>query len=73
MQRLSVETWNTILTNMDEAGEEVEVVWLDSPDEWVLCCEYELFEDGFQSEEEADRRLEEVYTMVANYRGVDAI
>lgn len=36
---------------------EVEVVWLESTDEWVLCQDCELFEDGFKSEEEAIERL----------------
>lgn len=37
---------------------EVEVVWLDSSDEWCLCSGTELFEDGYKSEEEAQKRLE---------------
>jgi hypothetical protein len=36
---------------------EVEVVWLDSTDEWCICSGYELFEDGFDSEKEAMDRL----------------
>lgn len=36
---------------------DVEVLWLDSSDEWVLCSGTELFEDGFKSEKEAQDRL----------------
>ena len=37
---------------------DVEVVWLEGTDEWCLCCDCELFEDGFKSEQEARERLE---------------
>jgi len=36
---------------------DVEVTWLETDDEWCLCSEYELFEDGFKTEEEAMERL----------------
>lgn len=61
MQRLSMDTWNTIFKNLAEEDEEVEVVWLDEvggPGEWVLCFECELFEDGFETEQEAQKRLD---------------
>lgn len=37
---------------------EVEVVWLDGTDEWCLCSGCELFEDGFETEREAQERLD---------------
>jgi hypothetical protein len=64
MQRLDIETWKNIFRNLKEDNEEVEVIWLDNGrgsednNEWVLCFDCELFEDGFQSEEEATERLE---------------
>lgn len=70
MKRLDNETWKNIFHNLSEMKEEdyydgaidwVEVVWLDPGDnsggEWVLCHGEELFEDGFKSEEEAMKRL----------------
>jgi hypothetical protein len=64
MQRLDLEMWKNIFRNLGEDNKDVEVVWLDggtelpNPGEWVLCFDCELFEDGFQSEEEAMERLE---------------
>ena len=57
MQRLSLETWSNIFRNTQEAGEEIEVTWLDGDDEWCLHVDCELFEDGFKTEEEAMERL----------------
>ncbi|UJF36552.1 hypothetical protein [Paenibacillus hexagrammi] len=61
MIRLRREVWENIFRNTAEANEEVEAVWLDPGDssegEWCLCCDCELFEDGFQSEKEAMDRL----------------
>ena len=36
---------------------EVEIVWLDGSDEYVLCSDCELFEDGFNTEQQAQERL----------------
>lgn len=66
MKRLSNEAWENIFRNLNEMEEEdyydgvmdwVEVIWLDSSDEWVLTYGEELFEDGFKSEKEAQERL----------------
>ena len=70
MEKLSFEEWKTIITNVnecdedDEFGTEIEVLWLDDTDEWVLCHGYELFEEGFKTEKEARERLKEIYNNV---------
>ena len=60
MTRLTIKEWANVLRNMEDEGDEVEVLWLDGTNEWVLCWDCELFEDGFESEEEAQARLDEV-------------
>lgn len=66
MKRLPNEAWVNIFRNLKEMKKEdyydnevswVEVMWLDSTNEWVLCYGEELFEDGFKSEKEAQERL----------------
>ena len=63
-KRLSEQQWRTVFTNLSEMGEEVEVLWLEgtTPDseEWVLCCDIELFEDGFKTEQDTMKRLKEM-------------
>jgi hypothetical protein len=65
-QRLDNETWKNIFRNLKDMDEEdyydgvvdwVEIMWLDGTDEWCLCFGEELFEDGFRTEEEAQKRL----------------
>jgi len=58
MKRLGIETWKDIFRNIRENGEEVEILCMDDTREWVLCCDCELFEDGFKTEQEARERLE---------------
>lgn len=60
MVRLSDSKWEDIFRNVKELGEEVEVEWLDGTKEWVLCSGEEWFEDGFKTEEEACKRLDEL-------------
>lgn len=74
MERLSIETWIDIFRNLndieenpqdyegvyEEFGADVEVMYGDTDDEWILCHGYELFEDGFKSEKQAQDRLIEV-------------
>lgn len=69
MKRLQNEEWSNIFRNLSEMKEEdyydgevswVEVMWLDSTDEWVLCYGEELYEDGFKTEKEAMDRLHEL-------------
>lgn len=66
MKRLSFEEWKTIIVNVnecdenDEFGNDIEVIWLESTDEWVLCHGYEVFEDGFKTEKEAWQRYNEI-------------
>lgn len=66
MKRLNNEEWTNIFRNLQDMSEEeyydgvidwVEVMWLESTDEWILCYGEELFEDGFSSEREAMDRL----------------
>lgn len=56
-KKLRADEWKNVIRNMNEESEEVEVMWLDSGDEWCLCYDCELFEDGFTSEKEAQERL----------------
>lgn len=64
--RLSLKEWENIIQNVsecdpnDEFGNEIEIQWLDSSNEWTLCHGYECFEDGFKTEKEAWERLNEV-------------
>lgn len=65
MVKLSIDSWKTVIKNIEEEkdeefGNEVEVMWLESTDEWVLCHGYEIFEDGFKNEYEAMERLREI-------------
>lgn len=64
MQRLTVEQWTNILRNVEEDNDEIEVLWLDTDDEWVLACNYELFEDGFKTEKEAISRLDDISELI---------
>lgn len=70
MEKLSFEEWKIIITNVnecdedDEFGNDIEVLWLESTDEWVLCHGYEVFEDGFKTEKEARERLKEIHDNV---------
>ena len=69
--RLTLEQWETVLENLKEFNEEVEVVWLEGclpngDGEWVICDDCELIEDGFKSEEEAWQRYEEILTLLEN-------
>ena len=79
MERLSIETWIDIFRNMEEIvesededfhelreefGTDVEVIYGDTDDEWILCHGYEVFEDGFKTEEQAQDRLNEVIKQI---------
>lgn len=61
-KRLSIETWKNIFRNTKDNNEEIEIVWLDAvkPEvaSYCLCADCEMFEDGFQTEKEAQDRLE---------------
>lgn len=70
MKRLSNTEWSNIFRNMLEIeedermefGEWIEIQWLegngvDTFHEWVLCYAYEVFEDGFKTEKDAQKRL----------------
>lgn len=63
---LSLYEWKDVLRNLAEEGEEVEIQWLESTNEYVLCHECELFEDGFKTEEEANTRLEDIYKQLSD-------
>ncbi|QFP93416.1 UNVERIFIED_ORG: hypothetical protein Xoosp15_151 [Xanthomonas phage Xoo-sp15] len=58
---LALSEWKDVLRNLSEDGEEVETQWLESTNEYVLCHESELYEDGFKTEAEANARLEDIY------------
>ncbi|MFJ7982463.1 hypothetical protein ACIQ1D_19600 [Lysinibacillus xylanilyticus] len=68
MKKQPIETWKNIFRNIQESdsdtkeefGDFVEVIWLDSTDEWILGYGYEVFEDGFKTEKEARDRLNEI-------------
>lgn len=70
MNKLSNEKWFNIFRNVTTCNEEseysneIEILQLDSTNEFVLCHGCEVFEDGFTSEEEARHRLEEVEQIV---------
>ena len=70
MNKLSNEEWITIFENVtscdekSEYGNEIEILQLDSTNEFILCYGCEVFEDGFTSEDEARQRLEEIEQMV---------
>ena len=69
--RLTLEQWETVLENLKEFNQEVEVVWLEGclsngDGEWVICDDCELIEDGFKSEQEAWQRYEEILTLLEN-------
>lgn len=71
MKKLSIEQWENIFRNIKEDIKEnglnvyedewVQVMYLDPIDDndtkWGLCYGEELFEDYFQTEEEAQERL----------------
>lgn len=69
--RLPLETWENIFRNLSEINAYAEVTWLEgepgSSGEWVLNYEYELFEDGFKTELEAQRRLDMLERHFAQY------
>lgn len=65
MVRMSINEWKTVLGNLYAEDESVEVVWLDGGDEWVLCHDCELFEDGFETETQAYQRLREIEKLVS--------
>lgn len=60
--------WRDIIRNVsemddDEFGNDVEIIWLDNvpgPGEWALCHGEEVFEDGFEEEDDAIARLEHI-------------
>lgn len=67
MERLSLETWKNIFRNVAEINEDlkkegfeeepIEIQYLESTDEYVLCSGCDLFEDGYKTEDEAQERL----------------
>lgn len=64
-KRLNDDVWVNIFRNNEEDGEEIEVVFLDNGtgtdnNEWGLHTGDELFEDGYNSEGEAEDRLREL-------------
>lgn len=63
-KRLTIDSWANILRNLEYDSLEVEVLWLDGTDEYCLCEDCELFEDGFETEKQAYDRLEEIQKLV---------
>ena len=53
MARMTLTQWAIVLNNLKEENQDVEILWLDDTDEWVLCHDCELFEDGFATENQA--------------------
>lgn len=72
MKRLTLKEWATIIENIKEwneseqLGNEIEVLYLESTDEYVLCLECEIFEDGFKTEAEAWQRYDEILKLLEN-------
>ena len=72
MKRLSLSDWKNIIRNVSESdheeyGNEVEVMYLDNvpgPGTWGLCHGEELFESGFKTEHDAERRLEQIEIVI---------
>lgn len=64
--RQNLDTWRTIFRNIAEAGDEVIVMYVDG--EWILTNEDdanpELFEDGYQTGQEAYERLDYIEDML---------
>lgn len=68
-QRLSDEQWKIIFGNLKDMDPEdyydgdvswVEILRLDGTQEYVLAFGEELYEDGFETEREAEDRLREL-------------
>lgn len=65
MQKLTNNQWKNIFLNMKdltsdeilEFGEWIEILYLDSSENWALGYGYELFEEGFETEKDAMLRL----------------
>lgn len=57
--RQTYDVWKIIFGNLEE-NEEIEILFLDGTNEYCLCFGYELFEDGFKTEREAEERLDEI-------------
>ena len=72
--RMGLNTWNIVLENLAEENEEVEIVWMDSCGDdkelgYALCHDCEMFEYGFETEKEANERLQEIYVMSEMFTG----
>lgn len=71
-KRLNRTQWGNVFHNLSELtdseyGNEVEVTYMDNvpgPGEWALCHGEQLFEDGFETEYDAEQRLEHVLKVV---------
>lgn len=53
MARMTLTQWAIVLNNLKEENQDVEILWLDDTDEWILCHDCEIFEDGFATENQA--------------------
>ena len=53
MTRMTLTEWKIVLNNLKEENQDVEILWLDDTDEWILCHDCEIFEDGFATENQA--------------------
>ena len=66
----TLKEWATIIENIEEwnengeFGNEMEVLYLESTEEYVLCLGCEIFEDGFKTETQAWERYEEILKLL---------
>ncbi|QEM43322.1 hypothetical protein CHOTACABRAS_268 [Bacillus phage Chotacabras] len=77
MERLSFEQWEDVFRNVEEINndlkhdgfeeEPLEVVWLESTNEYVIASGCEVIEDEFKTEYEAQTRLDEMESKYNEY------
>ncbi|UNA01672.1 hypothetical protein MG295_00255 [Bacillus phage vB_BcgM] len=77
MERLTFEQWKDVFYNVGEINkdlkhegleeEPLEVVWLESTNEYVIASGCEVIEDEFKTEHEAQTRLDEMESKYYEY------
>jgi len=77
MERLTFEQWKDVFRNVEEINkdlkhegfeeEPLEVVWLESANEYVIASGCEVIEDEFKTETEALIRLGDMYKKYYEY------
>ncbi|ARQ95182.1 hypothetical protein FLAPJACK_271 [Bacillus phage Flapjack] len=77
MERLTFEQWKDVFRNVEDINndlkaegmeeESLEVVWLESTNEYVIASGCEVIEDEFKTEYEAQTRLDEMESKYHEY------